>query len=398
MSVPAHPPHPTRPGAGHARAAQAADASVAAVLVNYFSAPDIAQAAQSVLQDAPGTQVLVVDNSANAAEHQRLCALLPPGAQALDAGANLGFGRGCNLGWQASKADHVFFVNPDVQLLGPGCIRTLVQALQADAGLAAVAPRQFLDPRCQWHLPPAWLPTALRAWVSERVQRDARHAPRLARAAQAENLRLWQARAPIDQRALSGSALMLRRSALAPDELPFDPQFFMYYEDSDLCLRLRRAGWRMAVVPAARAIHAWRNAPHKQPLMEQGGQVYFQKHWPAGAQHPWLARAAQQASRPASTLPAWQPLSQPWLDVPPAWHSGWLLEASPSPLLQPAIGLLAAGARASLPPAVLQAIAGATLYARLSPLPPSHAAPGHPSARWSQTALPTPVHVCWPGS
>lgn len=354
------PPHPTHP-------------VCAIVLVNWFGAEDIAQAARAAQLDAPQARIIVVDNSANAAEHQRLHALLgqhAPGTQLLDAGANLGFGRACNLAFASTAAPFVFFVNPDVRLQR-GCTAALVQALQADAGLAAVAPRQFLDSRCQWYMPPAWLPTAVRAWVHEHALRDARAWQRLGRAVRAENLRLWTAHAPVPQRALSGGALMLRRSALAPGEEPFDARFFMYYEDSDLSLRLRRSGQRLAVVPAARAIHAWRNLPHKDGLMRAGGQVYFDKHWPAGAAgtpDPWLARASALAATTPDFDPPFTVHAGARIDIPPAWQGGWLLELSPSPLLQPCIGLIAAGAQALVPREVLQAFGPAQVHGRLSAL------------------------------
>ncbi len=343
-------------------------AQVAAVLVNYFGALDIAQAAHSVLADAPWAELLVVDNSADAAEHQRLRALLPAGARLLDAGGNVGFGRACNLAFSSTDAPFVFFVNPDVRLVGGHCTAALVRALQADPGLAAVSPAQFLDSRCQWHMPPAGQPTAVRAWAHERALRDARAWQRLAHAARAESLRLWTARQPAAQRALSGGALLLRRAALGAQALPFDPRFFMYYEDSDLCLRLRRAGWRLAVAPAARAIHAWRNQPHKHALMQGGAQQFYAKHFPPGTGGRWLDRAAGEARAPAR-LPTWRDLAQPWVDVPPAWQGGWLLELSLSPLLQPAIGLLAAGRRAAIAREVWDSFCGASIFGRLSALP-----------------------------
>lgn len=342
----------------------------AAVLVNYFCAADTAAAARSVLDDAPATQVLVVDNSADGPEHARLRDLLPRQARLIDAGANLGFGRACNLAFGSTDAPFVFFVNPDVRLAGGNCTAALVRALCADATLAAVGPRQFLDSRCQWHLPPAELPTAVRAWVQERALRDAHAWQRMARAVRAENLRLWTAKSPLMQRALSGGALMLRRAALAPGEEPFDARFFMYYEDSDLCLRLRRAGWRMAVVPAARAIHAWRNAPHKSALMHAGAQVYFGKHWPARTQDPWLRRADKLAENAPAARPFCASHNEARVSVPCTWQGGWLLELSPSPLLQPCTGLIAAGAQAWISHEVLQALGPNDVHVRLSPVGP----------------------------
>lgn len=340
----------------------------AAVLVNYRGADDIVQAVHSIVRDDPGCEIVVVDNSVDAQEFDRLEAGLDASVRLIRAEENLGFGRACNLAWSSTQAPFVFFVNPDVRLV-PGCIQALQTALECDPGLAAVAPRQFLDAARMWHLPPAWLPTALRAWSHELASRQARVARRLARAQRAENHRLWSATQPVTQRALSGGALMLRRSALPPDEPPFDPRFFMYFEDSDLCLRLRRRGLPMAIIPAAQAVHAWRNLPHKGPLMARGAQVYFDKHWPAG-QRLWLDKAAALGAAPAQpggwrfqSLLSWS------VEVPAPWRKAWLLELSPSPMIQPAAGLLGAGAHAHVPAEVRESFCGSPIFGRLSPLP-----------------------------
>jgi GT2 family glycosyltransferase len=57
-----------------------------------------------------------------------------------------------------------------------------------------------------------------------------------------------------DVPAFCGAAVLLRRSAL--EEVgSFDDSFFMYYEDTDLSLRLRRKGWRLVYTPEARVRH-----------------------------------------------------------------------------------------------------------------------------------------------
>jgi GT2 family glycosyltransferase len=56
--------------------------------------------------------------------------------------------------------------------------------------------------------------------------------------------------------ALCGAFLFCRRRALEP-ELPqlFDENFFLYKEDIDLCLRLRRRGWQCRYEPALAVFH-----------------------------------------------------------------------------------------------------------------------------------------------
>lgn len=333
-----------------------------AILVNYFGAADIAAAVQSVRADVPGLPIVVVDNSDNAVEYLQLRQLLPDDVNLLRAPGNIGFGRGCNLAAEATSASHLLLVNPDVLLL-PGCVQTLRQALEDDVTLAAVAPRQFLDTACQWQLPPSWFPTALRAWVSERAQRDAHAALRVAKATRTENLRYWTSPNPLRQRALSGAIMMLRRNAMPTNEPLFDPRFFMYFEDSDLCMRLRQQNARMAVVPQAQAIHAWRNLPHKGAMMAEGAAIYFNKHYPND--QGWLhkSRTMNTPLLPHTARP-WQP-GRAALPVPPEWQTGWVLELSPSPLIQPAIGMVGTGKQASVTAEVLACFEGAPVYGRL---------------------------------
>ena len=338
-----------------------------AILVNYFGADDSAAAVQSVRADVPGLPIVVVDNSDDATEHLKLQQLLPQdiNLQVLLAPGNIGFGRGCNLAAEATSASHLLLVNPDVLLL-PGCVQSLRQALENDAALAAVAPRQFLDTACQWQLPPSWFPTALRAWATERAQRDAHAALRVAKAARAENLRYWTSPSPLHQRALSGAVVMLRRSAMptnGPEQSLFDPRFFMYFEDSDLCMRLRQQNVHMAVVPQAQAIHAWRNLPHKGAMMAEGAEIYFNKHYPNDQR--WLHKARTMSTPP---LPH---AARPWqtgrstLAVPAQWQTRWVLELSPSPLIQPALGMVGSGPQADIAAEALSCFEGAAVYGRL---------------------------------
>jgi GT2 family glycosyltransferase len=59
---------------------------------------------------------------------------------------------------------------------------------------------------------------------------------------------------PFEAEHLLGACMLLRREALDQVGL-FDPTFFMYYEETDLCVRLTRAGWRNYYLPSARVMH-----------------------------------------------------------------------------------------------------------------------------------------------
>lgn len=341
--------------------------SCCAILVNYRGAAEIAAAVESVWADAPGIEVRVVDNSDDDAEWALLQSLLPRFVHLHRAEGNIGFGRGCDLAVRASSADCFFLVNPDVRLV-PGCTAALADALARDTTLGAVAPRQFLDAALQWRLPPSWLPTAVRAWATERARREPAIRRKIRHATGAEALRYWQVRqVPLRQRALSGGAVMVHRRALDAEGKLFDPRFFMYFEDSDLCMRLRRRGWGMAMVPGAKAVHAWRNAPHKQGLMEAAAAAYFGKHY---ADDRWLQKARQLQHTPPDPMgdprqPFVRTANGMALAVPDALQTAWVLELSPDPLRQICIGHLGTGARAFVSYTTLEHFGASSVFVRL---------------------------------
>ncbi len=86
---------------------------------------------------------------------------------------------------------------------------------------------------------------------------------------------------------LSGASLLVRRGVFERAGL-FDETFFLYYEETDLCLRARRVGYRCWYVPSSRVVHLegqstgvtdWRVAPRRMPrYWFESRQHYFMKN------------------------------------------------------------------------------------------------------------------------
>lgn len=341
----------------------------AALLVNYFDAKGIAAAARSLLDDEQGIEIIVVDNSDDLLQWEELHRELSPCARLIRTSRNLGFAQGCNLAMQHTRAEFLLLVNPDVRFLRHAT-SLLRKELLKRPDLAAVSPRQFLDSACLWNLPPAWCPTSVRLWATESVMRNPRHRNAWQRAVFAENIKTWAAERAIPQRALSGGALMIRRSALhsvsSGEPHLFDPRFFMYFEDADLCLRLRMEGWRLALVPDARASHFWCNAPHKASLMQDGQEVFMQKHF--GTDNEWCGKVRRlwESGAPTPWETPWEPLRYAELNLR-SDDSPFYLEASPYPHLWPSVGrLITRGTRIDLTPVLPIGSSGNCIYLRLT--------------------------------
>lgn len=346
---------------------------VAAVLVNYYDAQGISEAAWSVMADKSSVDIdiVVVDNSCNSDQLNELYEKLPGNSKIISAEKNLGFAQGCNLALQNTDAAFILLVNPDVRFR-EGAVSFLLAELLGHSNIAATGPRQFLDPDCLWALSPTWLPTSLRIWATETVMRNTRHRAAWLNAVLRENLRYWMATQPIAQRALSGGAMMVRRAALQTlcpsGEQIFDPDFFMYFEDSDLSLRLRQAGWALTLTPQAQAIHAWQNAPHKAELMSRSQKLFLDKHF--GAKNSWYQKAESLWS-----LSCAEPWQQDFI-LPNSSESFYAdnhgpsyLEASPNFSLWPSVGrFLKESERISLDAVLPVRAHGGTLYFRLTEL------------------------------
>jgi GT2 family glycosyltransferase len=87
----------------------------------------------------------------------------------------------------------------------------------------------------------------------------------------------------VDQ--LMGSCLLLRRTTLEHIGL-LDEQFFLYFEDVDLCLRLRRTGWRVVFVAELTVTHLGGECSNTDPRNSLGHRysslfAFYRKHYPA---------------------------------------------------------------------------------------------------------------------
>lgn len=199
-------------------------------VVTHNSARVIGRALASV---ADAAAVVAVDN---ASRDETAAAILAarPDARVLGPGGNLGFGAGHNAGLAETRTEFVLLLNPDAALK-PGALDALVAAADRYPNAALLGPAIYrADGR---------LETSHDLGLFERI---------------AAGPRRDEAEPPagdLSANFLSGAVLLGRVAALR-EIGGFDPAFFLYFEDDDLCLRLRRAGWTLVRVAAAAAEHA----------------------------------------------------------------------------------------------------------------------------------------------
>jgi len=228
-------------------ASRDAPAGNIAVVVNW-NAGGLLLACARTLVESEAAEIVGVDNDSSDASVARLEAASLPRVRVVRAGANLGYGAGINRGVAVAGSGHVLVCNPDL-LLDPGCVAALAARLEAEPDLGIVAPR-LRNPDGSTYVSGRPFPSVRDALGHAFVGLVWRGNPWSGRYLRTS----WDRAEAADVDWASGALLLVRRATF--EELGgFDERFFMFMEDVDLCWRARQSGWRVAVEPAAGAVH-----------------------------------------------------------------------------------------------------------------------------------------------
>jgi GT2 family glycosyltransferase len=158
-----------------------------------------------------------------------------PDVELIEAGSNLGFAGGCNVGIAhalATGADYVWLLNNDATV-EPSALRELVDKACASLRNAAVGSAIYCAEETD----------RLQAWGGGKVNFWLGRSHTFVRPVRDEEVQF-----------ITGASLLLSRAAIE-DVGVLDEGFFMYWEDADYCFRLRRAGWRLAVAGRSKVWH-----------------------------------------------------------------------------------------------------------------------------------------------
>ena len=237
-------------------------ANVGVIVVDYHSDPQLSMALSALAADESGRalRVVVVQNSPTTSPP-----IPPPGlaVEWIRSAKNLGFGRAVNLARARLSTPYLWVLNPDVQP-APSALGILCDYLDGHPKVGIVAPKLLdADGQLQSSVRTFYdLPTLLLRRTP--IGRYFPNHPRLRRHLMTD----WD-HADIREVDWALGACLLIRSAAVPTEI-FDPRFFLYFEDVDLCLRLKLAGWPTVYHPQATARHLHRQASRRHPLSRTG--------------------------------------------------------------------------------------------------------------------------------
>ena len=243
-----------------------------AVLVTYQSARTIgpALAAARRCYDARLTDAVIVDNNSTD-DTAEIVERQADWAHIVLSEENNGFGRGCNIGFAQVTSAYAIFINPDAEV-EPDAIRTMLQFMDENPRVGIAGP--------------AILEGGASGGGDLQVTGDRMTPAKILRAAlphrghPANSRPIVPGSAPFRTGWVCGAVLMIRTD-LMKRLRGFDPRFFLYWEETDLCLRAENAGFEVWAVGTAIARHVG-GASSARDDTRIGGSIarhYFQSRY-----------------------------------------------------------------------------------------------------------------------
>jgi GT2 family glycosyltransferase len=240
------------------KSAGIAQARVAAILVNWRQPHRTIEAARALALQSVGVTVVVVDNGSDDGSVDVISTALPD-VFIVARSSNGGFGAGCNAGIEyavSTNMDYVWLVNNDA-IPNQRCLEHLLAKAVSNPNVGVVGAR-IVEPSGTIvdHAGCVMNPLTLHCKYT------------MSEADMAEHRYAW----------ITGASMLLSMRALQKIKT-FDEGYFMYWEDADICHRLRQAGFTMAIASDAVVEHLAGTSSNQMRLQRYQWHMLSQIFW-----------------------------------------------------------------------------------------------------------------------
>lgn len=164
---------------------------------------------------------------------------------------NIGYGAGCNRGAANAKGKYLLFLNPDTVIL-EDALEKMVQFVEENPRTAVLGPKIYQNFQKEKFLSFCRFPDPLTSlFVFSPIKSFWQDNPFFSRYVYWENKK---ENGILDVEAVAGAAILVRKEAFEKVG-GFDENFFLYFEENDLCRRIKKQGGRIVYFPEAKIIH-----------------------------------------------------------------------------------------------------------------------------------------------
>jgi hypothetical protein len=245
------------------------DRILSVILVNHNGKEFIFNCLNSIKENMRGikSEVIVVDNHSTDGSADILQERYPD-ICLLRNQKNLGFSKANNQGIKKCKGNYILIINPDTRVYS-GSIKKLLSELKENPDIGGIGPaliNRKNDFQVSFGGKVNFFSEAIKKVFLNRFTK----------------YQLKRNQYKRDVTWLSAACFMSTREVLKKAGM-FDEKFFLYFEDIDLCMRIRKKGWRLVYQPKVKVFHEGGSSTKKRKLKSRyyyrESQIYFyQKH------------------------------------------------------------------------------------------------------------------------
>jgi N-acetylglucosaminyl-diphospho-decaprenol L-rhamnosyltransferase len=193
-------------------------------------------------------ETFVVDNASADGSAEMVAAEFPE-VKLIASPENVGFAAGNNLALRRAQGRFILLLNSDAYLL-PGVLESTLGFMKAHPRVGVLGVRLIgaagrMDPSARM-LPNAWLKFVVISGIASRFPRS--------RILGGPDYSWWDHKTVREVGWVPGAYFLTRREVLDRVGL-LDERYFLYYEETDFCLQVKRAGWQVVFYPHATVIH-----------------------------------------------------------------------------------------------------------------------------------------------
>ncbi|OGH11507.1 MAG: hypothetical protein A3B38_01725 [Candidatus Levybacteria bacterium RIFCSPLOWO2_01_FULL_36_13] len=248
---------------------------ISIIIVHYRNEKDLIECLSSLYQNTKENfEVIIVDNSENQKIKHRLSKF--KNLEYISSKRNIGYGAGINLGVKHASGEYIFVLNPDT-IFTEDILGRLAKKLNKEKQIGIIAPLLYTPSNKIMEQGARELTPLLAIFKFSFIDKLWNKNPI------SKNfwIKKWNNK-PKQVDNIPGSAFLIKKNVFEKIG-GFDENYFLYFEEFDLCKRVRGAGYKIFIDPSSKLIHKWGTTTklldNKDDIFKKSRFYYFRKHF-----------------------------------------------------------------------------------------------------------------------
>ena len=231
------------------------------VIVNYKSKEYLEKCVSAILESTKNIKKEITVVNINDT------LILSDNIKLINISENKGFGSACNLGAKTASGDILCFLNPDTEIISDD-FEKIIYEFEKNSEIGIIGPR-LVDEKNKVQKWTAGKEINLSDIILNNLGSE-------------RSKKIWESKENIGCAWVSGACMFIKKESF--EKLSgFDENFFMYFEDVDLCKRARNLGYKILYYPEFIIKHfggkSFENRKEQKELYYKSQDYYFQKHF-----------------------------------------------------------------------------------------------------------------------